>query len=344
MSAVHYLPSYGGGVTDQIPDQDTKPQLSDGYTRIVNSVMEALPQSRLSALELAMCIFICRKTFGFNKGKDKISGSQLGEGLAINQKKAAKILAQLLRKNVVIREGSSHGPIKINTKTHEWIKPDKKTRPPENPNLNRKTAPISPVFKKGTKYRNWVPIQYPNWVHTIDKRQTTNSASQSMVVQSTDRADETDRSKPSPKAKPPVAMKPGAVVQSPNGRKWGEQVDLDIAELMARAVDHNIGQDAPATRNMIGWANEIRLLRHRDNRPEGAIRALIAWSQQHHFWHKNILSPEKLRKQWTRLAIERNDERKQGGPNETRRKNTRSGRSAELIRQQTDLQYAVDNF
>ena len=97
---------------------------------------------------------------------------------------------------------------------------------------------------------------------------------------------------------------------------------------------------------MLTWANEIRLMRERDSRPVEAIRALFAWSQQHTFWQSNILSPSKLRKQWPTLAAQRNEERqkRQGGEHETRGAGAGAGGDAELVKQQTDLRYAIDNF
>lgn len=60
------------------------------------------------------------------------------------------------------------------------------------------------------------------------------------------------------------------------------------------------------TPNMESWANDIRLLRERDNRTDGQIRELFAWANNDEFWCRNVLSPGKLRKQWDKLTIERN--------------------------------------
>lgn len=319
---------------------DDKPALGDGYTRIVNDVMKAWPKARLSAYELAMCLAIAQRTFGFNKGKDRIAASQLAGDMDITRPKASKILNQLLRKNVVIREGGSHGPIKINTCTDQWLRPKKATRAPENPNAYPNQEQGN---ENGTVYPNRVRNTYPNRGHSRDKRQTNSNAPHYLSGQSTGR----DKvSMPSnPPEKKPKPMKPGAVVQSPNGRQWGEQIDVDLADLMASTIDSRLGQDAPAKRNMLTWANEIRLMREQDKRPADAIRALFAWSQQDQFWRGNILSPAKLRLQWSTLAAQRNEDRKkrEGGSHETRRSGNRASQS-ELSRQQTDIQYAIDNF
>jgi hypothetical protein len=46
------------------------------------------------------------------------------------------------------------------------------------------------------------------------------------------------------------------------------------------------------------WANTIRLMRERDNRSDGEIRTLFAWTSQHSFWGRTIYSPTGLRRNW----------------------------------------------
>lgn len=321
-----------------------KPALEDGYTRIVNAVVEGLAKFPLSQMESRCVWAIIRKTYGFNKSKDRIAASQLAELMSspeqtITRQKASTVLAGLIRKRVVLRDGGSQSAIKLNTRADEWQRPVKATKAPQNPKANRNHESDE---ENGSLNRNTVRNVNPNTDHTKDKRQGNNSATQSMSGNAPGHSPEETGS--GSMAKAPAALKPNAVVQSPNGKKWGEQVDVDLARLMAETIDARTGGDAPANRNMVSWANDIRLMRERDNRPPEAIRALFAWSQQHHFWHCNILSPDKLRKQWTRLAMERNDERKRGKGNEAGRRAGRSGSDGELTRQQTDLQYAIDNF
>ena len=51
------------------------------------------------------------------------------------------------------------------------------------------------------------------------------------------------------------------------------------------------------------WADAIRLLRERDGRTHGEIRALIERVERDEFWRKNVLCPSKLRDQWDQLHI-----------------------------------------
>lgn len=52
------------------------------------------------------------------------------------------------------------------------------------------------------------------------------------------------------------------------------------------------------------WANDIRKIREIDNRTHEQIEWMINFTQRDDFWHKNILSPAKLREQFNRLVVE----------------------------------------
>ena len=55
--------------------------------------------------------------------------------------------------------------------------------------------------------------------------------------------------------------------------------------------------------NMQKWAQQINLILRIDKRPLEEIEKIIIWCQQDGFWKNNILSTEKLRKQYDRLAL-----------------------------------------
>lgn len=52
------------------------------------------------------------------------------------------------------------------------------------------------------------------------------------------------------------------------------------------------------------WADVIRLMIERDNRDPEEIKRVIYWSQANDFWKNNILSTEKLRKQYDTLFMQ----------------------------------------
>ena len=81
---------------------------------------------------------------------------------------------------------------------------------------------------------------------------------------------------------------------------------MKLAELLFKKIrENNPNAKKP---NLESWANTFRLMMERDNREGKEIQELILWTQKHHFWYKNILSADKLRKQFDRLILEMKDD------------------------------------
>lgn len=56
--------------------------------------------------------------------------------------------------------------------------------------------------------------------------------------------------------------------------------------------------------NLNTWCSEMDKILRIDKRPPEDIEAVIRWCQEDDFWHKNILSPSKLRKQFDKLYMQ----------------------------------------
>ena len=65
----------------------------------------------------------------------------------------------------------------------------------------------------------------------------------------------------------------------------------------------------PATKkpNLENWANTIRLMRESDNRDHKTMWAVFDWANRDSFWCSNVLSPDKLRKQFDKLQVKKNE-------------------------------------
>lgn len=113
-------------------------------------------------------------------------------------------------------------------------------------------------------------------------------------------SENSDESSDKPGKKPPV-MKPEAAIQS--GTKWGNSEDLRCAEWLFDVVQ-SISSSARKP-NYAAWANDIRLMRERDQRTHKEIAALFRWACEDSFWKGNVLCPSKLREKWTQLDIKR---------------------------------------
>lgn len=124
-------------------------------------------------------------------------------------------------------------------------------------------------------------------------------------------------------------LKPDAAIQS--GAKWGTSEDLRCAEWLF-AVVQSISSSAKKP-NYAGWANDIRLMRERDNRTHKEIAVLFRWACDDDFWKGNVLCPSTLREKWTQLDIKRNKQ--------LAGKTEKSGGKPDLDFHNTDWAYGV---
>ena len=61
--------------------------------------------------------------------------------------------------------------------------------------------------------------------------------------------------------------------------------------------------------NFQTWSKDFDLIIRRDKREVQEIRDVITWCQRDSFWYKNILSPQKLRKQYDQLIVKMYDDK-----------------------------------
>lgn len=100
---------------------------------------------------------------------------------------------------------------------------------------------------------------------------------------------------------PAAAGKAECIQKGTSGQPLVDEGDMKLAEqLVARIREHAPGFRQP---NMQAWAREMGRIRRIDKREPAEIERLINVAQADSFWMTNILSPDKLRKHWTRLEI-----------------------------------------
>lgn len=108
------------------------PQLEDGYTRIANELFDAILAFPFSARQMKVVMTLVRKTYGYNKKRDDISASQIGELCAMPRPHVSEVLGQLAAMNVVFKEPGRFGLLlEINKNHAAWQEIDEKKAPKE---------------------------------------------------------------------------------------------------------------------------------------------------------------------------------------------------------------------
>ncbi|MBA7536960.1 hypothetical protein ES705_29226 [subsurface metagenome] len=85
------------------------PQKEDGHVDIANEIVEALAKIYLSSRESQILWAIFRKTYGWHKKIDWITGSQLVKMTGISKSHISETLKRLVQRNLVIKNGNKLG-------------------------------------------------------------------------------------------------------------------------------------------------------------------------------------------------------------------------------------------
>ena len=121
----------------------SSPQLEDGYTRLANELLDALCIARVGSRELAVALAIIRKTFGWQKAKDRVSGSQLSDITGIPAKQMSGIIRSLSNKKIISVEGGGRGRVPILSLQKDHTLWTKRTYPKRGVSASNKGTPVS---------------------------------------------------------------------------------------------------------------------------------------------------------------------------------------------------------
>lgn len=79
-------------------------QLENGYLKIANDLAEAFSRLQLSGHEWRVLWAIIRRTYGWNKKEDWISGSQIAQDTGLNRVKVCDALKKLTARKIIVHE------------------------------------------------------------------------------------------------------------------------------------------------------------------------------------------------------------------------------------------------
>ncbi|EBA6159012.1 hypothetical protein JMY69_000892 [Salmonella enterica] len=251
--------------------------LSNGYTKVANEIQQLKPRLRMSGREWQCFEAVIWLTYGWNKKQDRVTNTVIAELTGLSDTHVSDAIKALAERKIIFSQ--KQGMMKlvgVNTELSGWIL-DK----PETGRKFPKTGKSLP--KSGKTFPKTVATQYKN--KNINKTSTSENSGES--------SDSHGKKLP--------VLKPDAAIQS--GAKWGTSEDLRCAEWLF-AVVQSISSSAKQP-NYAAWANDIRLMRERDNRTHKEIATLFRWACEDKFWKGNVLCPSTLREKWTQLDIKR---------------------------------------
>lgn len=91
-----------------------------GFTRMDNSIMDALMAIDLPARELKVALFVAKTTINFQAGPVRITAAAVSKATHIHPDVASKAISHLLKRRVIFREGGARGDIGL-CDPKEWV-------------------------------------------------------------------------------------------------------------------------------------------------------------------------------------------------------------------------------
>ncbi|MFM5187434.1 replication protein [Aeromonas caviae] len=125
-------------------------ELEKGFLRLASELVDEIAHARydISKLEFRILMVVSRKTYGFNKKLDWISGAQFAEATGMTENKARDVVRALVERKILLKEGRKIG---WNTAISEWqIKqPQNRVNNPKIGSLNNPKTGLRTTPKQG---------------------------------------------------------------------------------------------------------------------------------------------------------------------------------------------------
>jgi len=143
------------------------PQKEDGHVDIANEIIEALAKIYLSSYETQTLFAIFRKTYGWHKKEDWITGSQLSEMTGISESHISRTLKKLIQRNLIIKNGKK---ISFQKDHEKW-----KKLPIQASNKNEEKLPKQDIKLpiQASKVTQTGKKKLPKQVYTKETKETT---------------------------------------------------------------------------------------------------------------------------------------------------------------------------
>ena len=100
------------------------PQLSNGYTKIANELLEAICRLNISGNEMRILFYIIRRTYGFNRTYSEISLSEISTAIGMRNEHISRTLKRLSSKNIIeihSNKGVKPQTISIVKNYEKWV-------------------------------------------------------------------------------------------------------------------------------------------------------------------------------------------------------------------------------
>jgi phage replication O-like protein O len=260
-----------------------KADCEDGFTRIANLILEALAMARLNGMQKGICLFLFRRTYGWNRSEDAITLNEFAEACGSSRSYISRQLAELIRKNIICRLDYQPGKTPVYsfiTRITDWDQDCIDINALSNKSVQGLYDCTFQGFNEcamqGLHKSTTEGLHDSTWVN----KATGLKQPELQPVRKTERK----------------TMKEKEVYSA-------DSLPYKLSELLlSKILEHLPGYKKP---DLQKWAWQMDALMRLDRRPPEEVEAVIIYAQGDLFWRTNILSVDKLRKQYDQLNSRR---------------------------------------
>ena len=296
-----------------------KADCEDGFTRIANLLLEALALAKLNGVQKGICMFLFRRTYGWNRTEDAITLGEFAEACGSSRAYISRQLAELIKKNIVCRVAYQPGKTPIYsfiTSISDWDR------------ICIDLNALSANALQGVYECSKLEVQGLYDCTTLAVQGLHDCTIQGLHKCTTPGLHECARVNQTPGLEQPELQQ---VLKTERKTKKEKEIyspdsmPYQLSELLLNKILENLpGYKKP---DLQKWASQMDALMRLDKRPPEEVKAVILFAQNDPFWRHNILSVDKLRKQYDQLNSRRIHIR--AGPSAQQKLNGLNGEEAD---------------
>lgn len=282
-----------------------KADCEDGFTRIANLILEALAMVKLNSTQTGICLFLLRRTYGWNRSEDAISLGDFAGACGTSKTYVSRQLSDLLHKNIIRRLSYEPGKTPVyafSSNIADWDKACINLQALSNnaqqglygcamEGWSDQPSEAGYGLSDQTTLEGW----------GLSDRISYGLSNRTRVGLS----DQTTPNQASSPAEPAIAPGLKTVLKTVKEKELytSDTSQFQLAELLLQKIlEHLPGYKKP---DLQKWCKSMDAILRLDKRPPEEVKQVILFAQGDPFWQANILSADKLRKHYDRLNLKR---------------------------------------
>jgi len=282
-----------------------KADTDDGFTRIANLILEALSMVRINSTQTGICLFLLRRTYGWNRSQDAVPLGDFAAACGTSKTYVSRQLADLLHKKIILRLAYEPGKTSVYafcTNVAEW---DGACIDLQALADNNREGLYECALENCSDESNEAGCGLSDRT-TVEGWGLSDQISYGLSNRIREGlSDQTTPNQPQISDTPAIVPVLKTIIKKIKEKELysPDTLQYQLSELLLlKILEHLPGYKKP---DLQKWAKSMDSILRLDKRPAEEVKAVIIFAQGDTFWRSIILSVDNLRKQYDRLNMQR---------------------------------------